>query len=505
MEDNLVHGPGDIQGQRVEFDDEQVKLICGCYEIDDKGRRVVRRAVYSRPKGRAKSEMGAFLACAEGLGPVRFGGWDSKGRPTGMPVTSPLIRVAATEETQSDNAYIPVQFMLQEGPLAGTEGLDVGMTRTLLPGGGKIVPITAKASSKDGGRETFVVFDETHLYITPELRRLHATIRRNLAKRKQAEPWALETSTMYAPGEDSIAEGSHRYHEAILSGAINDPSFFFDHRQGSSQFDYEDDDQLRAALVEAYGEAAEWMDIERMILEARDPQTDKGDFLRYFVNIPTERFEGKWISDEAWRACQMNIDIPEGSTIVVAADAAHSRDTSALVWSWDNGEGRIVQRSRVWSAVQASPHDVFVPGGRLDNDLLRDFILNVLCERFYVVLALADPRYFDDQLKELGETGIEVVEMIQGSTDMIEAWDEFYGHIHSGRTPKLGAPALSAEGGEIYARHIRNAIGVKTERGWKVSKRTAVSPIDCVAAGAMSAWGSERVEDLAYTSGGMVY
>lgn len=505
IEDNLVHGPGDIQGQPIEFDDEQVKFICGCYEIDDKGRRVVRRAVFSRPKGRAKSELAAMLACAEGLGPVRFAGWDHSGRPLGMRVTSPLIRVAATEETQSDNAYVPVQFMLQEGRLAQLEGLDVGMTRTLLPGGGKILPITAKASSKDGGRETFVVFDETHLYITPELRRLHATIRRNLAKRKQAEPWALETSTMYAPGEDSIAEGSHRYYEALQSGSIVDQSFLFDHRQGPYKFDFDDDDQLRAALVEAYGAASEWMDVERMILEARDPQTDRGDFMRYFVNIPHERYEGKWISDEAWRACQSELDIPLGSEIVVAVDAAHSRDTSALVWSWQSPEGRIVQRSQVWSCVHSAPHDVFVPGGRLDNDLLRDFILGELTDTFLIALVTGDPMYFDDQLAEIGEAGVTVVEMIQGSSDMRDAWDEYYGHINAGRSPKLAAPTLDAPGGDTYARHVRNAVGVKTERGWKVSKRTAITPHDCLTAGAMSAWASERIDELAYTGGGLVY
>lgn len=170
--------------------------------------------------------------------------------------------------------------MLKEGPLAKTPGLDVGMTRTFTPGGGKIVPITAKASSKEGGNESFGVFDESHLYVTPELRRLHETIRRNLAKRKAAEPWSLETSTMYAPGEDSVAELSHRYAELVRKGKVDDPGFLFDHRQAADGLMFEEDDQLRAALRQAYGEAAAWMDLERLIAEARDPQTDENDFRR---------------------------------------------------------------------------------------------------------------------------------------------------------------------------------------------------------------------------------
>jgi hypothetical protein len=76
--------------------------------------------------------------------------------------------------------------MLREGAVSATPGLDVGQTRTFLPDGGKIQPITAKAVSKEGGRESFAAFDESHLFITPELHRLHDT---NAAKRKVAEPW----------------------------------------------------------------------------------------------------------------------------------------------------------------------------------------------------------------------------------------------------------------------------------------------------------------------------
>jgi hypothetical protein len=34
---------------------------------------------------------------------------------------------------------------------------------------------------------------------------------RNLLKRKIASGWMLETSTMYAEGENSVAEGTHAY------------------------------------------------------------------------------------------------------------------------------------------------------------------------------------------------------------------------------------------------------------------------------------------------------
>jgi hypothetical protein len=241
-------------GQPVELDDEETRFLLRCYEIDDRGRRVVRRAVYKRPKGRAKTELSALVACVESLGPVRFAGWDESGRPVGRPVRSPFVRLAATEETQAGNTYEAVRVMLSEGPIAETvPGLDVGLTRTFLPGGGKIVPVTAAAASKEGGKETFAVFDETGLYVQPELHRMYATIRRNSSKRKAAEPWSLETTAMFALGEESVAESSFRYGQAVAEGRVTDTGLLFDHRQAPDGFDFEDDDELRAALAYVYG------------------------------------------------------------------------------------------------------------------------------------------------------------------------------------------------------------------------------------------------------------
>ncbi|HSG19314.1 MAG TPA: hypothetical protein VLA31_00965, partial [Burkholderiaceae bacterium] len=72
MEFYLIHGPGDIEGSPLALDDEFASFILRCYEVDDHGKRMIRRAVMSRPKGRAKSELAAFLAVAEAVGPVRF-------------------------------------------------------------------------------------------------------------------------------------------------------------------------------------------------------------------------------------------------------------------------------------------------------------------------------------------------------------------------------------------------------------------------------------------------
>lgn len=478
IERNLVHGPGDVQGDRVQLDDEQVAFVMRAYEIDAVGKRVVRRAVYSRPKGRAKSELLAFIACAEALGPVRFAGWDSQGRPEGRTIQAPLIRLAATEEGQADNSYAPVVFMLKEGPLAKLPGLDVGITRIHTPGGGKILPITAKASSKDGGLETFVGFDETHLYVLPELHRLHATIRRNLGKRKIAEPWSMETSTMYAPGENSVAEFSHQYAKKVRAGKIKDAGFLFDHRQGPDQFDFHDDGQLRSALVEAYGEAASWMDLERLIAEARDPQTDENDFRRYFLNQPSERTQGKWITDDVWLPLASAVEIPSRGKIYVGVDAALSHDTSAVAWAWlEPDTETVVVRTRVWTVRPEVAHDV-LHRERIDNEELEHFIRDDLAKRYRVDEIVYDPRYFASEAGHLARDGFRIASMEPKSKISRDAWNGFHQSVQDSKVAHRNDPTLNA--------HVAAASGKLTEIGWKVEKMNQKRPIDALAAVVMA-------------------
>jgi hypothetical protein len=183
MEHFTVHGPGDVQGQKVHLDDELLELTADVYAVDGSGRRLYDSAFISRAKGRDKSGHAGRHVLFEAFGPCRFAGWAEGGEvfrwrdfvhsyepgdPMGRPVTYPFIRCLATEEQQAGNTYDNVYFNLTDDEAPLSEGLPhdaAGVTRTILPHGGEIVPSTASNASKDGGKETFVVFDETHLYV----------------------------------------------------------------------------------------------------------------------------------------------------------------------------------------------------------------------------------------------------------------------------------------------------------------------------------------------------
>lgn len=307
IEQFLVHGPGDVQGQPIELDDEFAAFILKAYAVDGRGKRKIRRAFLSRAKGRNKSGLAAMLVCFEALGECRFDHWAEPGEvsdwgyvfepgePVGRQLTYVEVLNVATEEGQAGNTYDGVYYMLHPDTCspelrARFGRLDVGLTRTFLPyARGFIEPVSASNESKDGAKSTFIVADESHLWTPPatgvfKLGRMHQTMVRNLLKRKEASGWMLETSTMYAEGENSVAEGTHTYAKALVGSSAG--KLLFDHRQASTHWDLSKRGERIKALKEAYGPAATWMDLEAIADYWDDPQATEAEFRRFWLNQP---------------------------------------------------------------------------------------------------------------------------------------------------------------------------------------------------------------------------
>ncbi|WP_432111375.1 Terminase [Streptomyces sp. YPW6] len=352
-----VHGPGDVQGiplhprhggECLPLDDEFAGLILDCYAHDETGRRLYDTVVVSRAKGRAKSELAGFVGLAEAMGPCRFAGWAEggevyewrdfryeyePGEAMGRPITYPFIRCLATEESQSGNTYDNINFNLEHGPLAedlpsGTAGI----TRVFLPGGGEVRPSTASAASRDGGKESFAVFDEPHLYNLPELRQMYRTVDRNLRKRKAAAPWALLTSTMYQPGEDSTLEKLHERAKAIAEGKTRERRLAWDHREAPADVDMADLGAMRAALREVYGPFGDVLDLDGIIeSEFWNIEKDPEESRRYFFNQPTAARDA-WTTHPEWVAgARPDTVVGDQEPIVMFFDGSKSDDATGLV------------------------------------------------------------------------------------------------------------------------------------------------------------------------------
>lgn len=343
IETHLVFGPGDLRGEPYRLDDQKRAFVYRMYEVwpadalDGQGnpiggRRRFRRCCLSLQKGDAKTEFAAILAACElhPEAPVRCYDFDSYGRPVGRGVTDPYIpMVAYTEEQTEDLAYAALKAIIELSPLA--RDFDIGLERIMRRGGdGKAVALASAPDARDGARTTFAHKDETHRWTLPRLKRAHRTMIANLPKRMAADPWELETTTAYSPGEGSVAQETAEYAAKVHDGEIRDSRLFYFHRQASDGYDLADRAQLRAAVIEAAGPTAAWKDIEGICDQWQDPSADLAYLERVYLNRPVA------VADVAfdvvrWVALASDYRPDEGALITLGFDGSRFDDATALV------------------------------------------------------------------------------------------------------------------------------------------------------------------------------
>jgi len=490
MEFFCVHGPGDVQGQPIAHGDEYSGFVVDCYALNEAGRLLYDSAFLSRPKGCDKSGFGGRFSLFEALGPCRFAGFAAggevysdpwgmgfeyvyaPGEPMGRPVQAPFIRIMATEENQTGNVYNTIYLNLTEGPLSEVPGVDAGLTRVFLPGGGEIRPSTASSAAKDGGIETFAVFDESHLYNLPDLRQMYKTVTRNLRKRKKiAGTWFLETTTMFAPGEDSTAEETYQLATAIKEGRARRQRLLYDHRWGECK-DLGDEEELRAGIVEAYGDAMGWNDLDALVDDFYDPRNDVLDSRRFFLNAETSTSDA-WVAAHEWAACSdATKAIADGELVTLGFDGAVRDDSTALVacrvsdghlelvGCWEKPDGR---RGDTWQVDRVAV-DAAVAGA---------------FDRFKVIGMYADPAFWQDALDRWTEEfGHRLLVRASGQRPlewwtnrpkmMVDALARFHEAVVSG--------ALSHDGGSVLSRHMLNARRRVVRQGITIAKDHHSSP-----------------------------
>lgn len=527
IEHFAVHGPGDVQNRPLDpslpgalpLDAEFAGFIADAYAHTAEGRRLYTSTFLSRAKGRAKSELAGFLVLFEALGPARVVTYPEDhpllpGRPVlavegdtftvgdfvyhyapgdlmGRRVVYPFIRCLATEAGQAGNTYDNVYLNLGgygEGStrLLQTYGFtrdDVGLTRINIPGAGEIIPSTASNSAKDGGKETFVVFDETHLYVTPELHRMYRTVTQNLDKRKGSEPWALETSTMYQPGEESIAEATHKEAARIREGKSSIDHVFFDHRQADADTNVADRVSILKGLREAYGPAAAWMDLARMVDAFFDRRRPIANQRRYFLNQPTSASDA-WLTGVDWgKLAQPSEVVDPRETITLGFDGSQKRargvaDATALI-GCRVSDGHLFT-IKVWEQPDGPDGDDWsVPVEEVKEAVQEAF------SRFSVVAFYADPPFWEGviseweavytpRLKVKSTPRNAIVWWTNRTTLMGRALDRFEGAVKDRELSHDGSDVLTRHALNARRRPRREAMGIGKEHPMSRNKIDAV-------------------------------
>ena len=522
MEFLVVHGPGDVQGDPVRHGDEYTGFLVDCYALDGYGRRLYDSAFLSRPKGCDKSGLGGRLVLFEALGPCRFDGWAKggevyrdpfglgfeyvyeAGEPMGRPVKVPFIRCMATEEDQTGNVYDSVHFNLTEGPLARAMARkdDAGLTRILLPGGGEITPSTASSAAKDGGKETFCVFDETHLYDRPELRLMYGTVTRNLRKRKRiAETWYIETTTMYQPGAQSVAEETYKLAELIREGKTKRERLLLDHRWGEiDPADLGNEKLLAAALTEAYGDALGWNHLPGLVDQVLDPRADVTDSIRYFLNDRSSA-ENAWIVAHEWAArVDASKVVADRDVITLGFDGSRKRargitDATALI-GCRVADGHVFELD-IWEQPKGvAGKDWKVPTADVLAAVEQAFA------KYTVVGFYADPAKWESHVANWEAKHAKQLKVKSTRDHPVEWWMTGGRAIYTVRAlEKFRSAVIDGEmthdGSSTLTRHVLAARMIHTRSGTQIGKEhpDSANKIDGAAA-AMLAWAC-RLDALA--------
>nr|DAX31115.1 MAG TPA: Large Terminase [Caudoviricetes sp.] len=360
----------------------------------------------------------AAIAAFEALGPCRFAGWDSNGRPVGQPWNAERkveITLLAVSEEQTRNAFEPMKEMMSsEHLLWEYPGVEVMETRILLPHNGLIAPRTSSARSLEGKPNQFTIADQTETWVPSNGGdRLGAVAKRNLSK---ADGTLLEAPNAFVPGEGSFAEQTWNAWQKGMAGESFRNNILYDTRDWGDP-DLSDPSSIITGLEHAYGDSLKsptgckihtppcgvegspypggWVRINGVLDDVFDPATTLSDAARYFGNKPHASADAFIPYDVLHATTHENLEasgidpITRQDMLVVGFDGSWGRsrgvtDATAIV-AMRVSDG-LAWAVRVWEQPDDESGRGWEPPRAEIDDVMRKFIKD-----FNVVDGLFDP------------------------------------------------------------------------------------------------------------------
>lgn len=315
--------------------------------------------------------------------------------------------------------------------------------------------LSAEAYTKEGLSPTFVMFDEVHVQPNDELWNVMA-----LAGGARNEPMLCGITTAGVRtdsfGQDSLCYRLYQHGQKVVTGEVDDPSFFFAWWEPAAGTDADHTDpEVWAESNPGFDDIVRSSDFSSML-----GSTSESEFRTKRTNVWVTTAESA-LPHGAWDACAKPRALEPGERAVLFLDGAWNGDCTGIV------------------GCTLSHHHLFQAGlweGPPDDIHWRVPILEVeaavpeLYKKFGAVELACDPFRWQRSMAVWEEAGLNVVEFPTNSIPrIVPAWKQFYEAVMDQLVTHDGAPAL--------ARHIENMQlkiddkGARPVKEHKMSKR----------------------------------
>ena len=323
--------------------------------------------------------------------------------------------------------------------------------------------LSAEAFTKEGLSPTLVAFDELHAQPNRELFDVMS-----LAMGARQEPMLVAITTAGvktdSSGKDSICYELYNYGKRVVSGEVDDPTFFFAWYEGDEAIDYRTEDAWKIANP-GYGDICAADDFASAVL-----RTPEAEFKTKRLNIWTST-QTAWLPSGTWEALEDKERLPEsGEEVILAFDGSFSNDSTALVAWLLGGEKPHLMVVGLWERPQDADNTWHVPVAEVEQTIIN----TARDSRFAVREIVFDPARWQRTFMVLDEEGLPVVSYPNSAERMVPATQKFYEAVVNG--------SFTHDGDERLARHIGNCVTKQSSRGVMVSKSTSKRKIDAAVA-----------------------
>ena len=420
----------------------QDSLLRDLFALRDDGRRRFRRALIGLPRKNGKSALSSGIALAE----LFLTG------PDGGEIFS-----CAADRDQARIVFGMAKQMVELEPELKAM-CKVYRDAIERPDNGSVYRVlSAEAFTKEGLSPSLTIFDEVHAQPNDELWNVMS-----LAAGARREPLLLGITTAGVMtdrlGNPTLCHRLFEHGRKVVSGDVDDPSFFFAWWGAPDKADHRD----------------------QAVWEHANPGFDDivaaEDFAAAVVSTPENEFRTKrlnqwvtsaeaWLPTGAWDELQELPTPADGSRVVLGFDGAYTDDSTALIGCTvpADGEHPHLFVVEVWESA-GKPPGWTVPRESVDAAVDRAM------RRWDVVEFAADPPKWESEMERWeGRYGEVVVRFDTFSrARMAPACNRLYAAVTE--------QAVTHDGSEVLGRHLGNAVTKQTPQGTVIVKDSKSSP-----------------------------